>query len=119
MFNKFHGANLKIRSVKIAMILEGKVAIVTGSGQGIGKEIAMCMAKHGVKIITNNRKPGSSLNSFEKTSLQFNDEEREALQKVSGDAQTTADEIIQMGGQAIPFYGDVGNFKTAGEKIKH
>ncbi len=97
--------------------LEGKVAIVTGSGQGIGREIALCLAKEGAKIITNNRKPGSSLNAFEKTSLEFNDEERQALQKVSGDAQTTADEITKLGGQAVAFFGDVGDFKTAGQMV--
>jgi len=99
-------------------ILEGKVAIVTGSGQGIGKEIALCLAKHGAKVITNNRRQGSSINAFEKTSLQFNDEEREELQKVSGDAKTTADEINKMGGQAVPFFGDVGDFRTAGRMVE-
>lgn len=102
----------------MSKILEGKVAIVTGSGQGIGKDIALCMAKLGAKVITNNRKPGSSLNAFEKTSLQFNDEERKELKKVSGDAQTTADEIIAMGGQAVPFFGNVGDFETARQMVK-
>ncbi|RKD71346.1 NAD(P)-dependent dehydrogenase (short-subunit alcohol dehydrogenase family) [Sinobaca qinghaiensis] len=102
----------------MSRILEGKAAVVTGSGQGIGRDIAICMADLGARVITNNRKPGSSLDAFEKTSLQFNDEEREALQKVKGDAQTTADEINRSGGEAIPFYGDVSDFKTAEKMVQ-
>lgn len=94
-------------------VLEGRVAIVTGSGQGIGRDIAVCLASHGARVVTNNRKPGSSLNSFEKTDLSFTDEEREALEHVSGDAQTTADRIIQDGGEAVAFFGDVGDFAVA------
>ncbi len=94
-------------------LLEGKVAIVTGSGQGIGRDIAICLAENGAKVITNNRKPGSSLNAFEKTNLDFNEEEKRELEKVSGDAKTTADEIIRLGGEATPFFGDVGDFEKA------
>lgn len=98
-------------------VLEGKVAIVTGSGQGIGREIALCFAKHGAKVITNNRKPGSSINAFEKTSLDFSEKERKELLEISGDAQTTADEIISFGGEAIPFFGDVSDFNTTKQVI--
>ncbi len=35
------------------MLLEGKVAIVTGSGRGIGREEALLMAKHGAKVVVN------------------------------------------------------------------
>ncbi|MGS0562165.1 SDR family NAD(P)-dependent oxidoreductase [Microbacterium aurugineum] len=93
--------------------LEGKVAVVTGSGQGIGRDIALCLASHGARVVTNNRKPGSSLDAFEKTSLSFTAEERAALENVSGDAQTTADRIIKNGGEAVPFFGDVGEFAAA------
>ena len=32
------------------MILEGKIAIVTGAGQGIGRGIALALAKEGASI---------------------------------------------------------------------
>ena len=40
--------------------LKGKVAVVTGSGQGIGRSIAIALAKEGAKVVTNNRKPNST-----------------------------------------------------------
>lgn len=97
-------------------ILEGKTAIVTGSGQGIGRCIALCLAENGAKVITNNRTQGSSINAFEKTDLAFTDEEKAELEKFNGDAQTTADEIIKRGGEAIPVYGDVSDPSVA-EKL--
>src|ERR1044071_1791870 len=35
------------------MVVEGKVAIVTGSGRGIGREEALLMAKLGAKVVVN------------------------------------------------------------------
>ena len=46
------------------MKLEGKVAIVTGSGQGVGRAIALELASHGCKVVTNNRKKGSTSDQF-------------------------------------------------------
>lgn len=97
--------------------LAGKVAIVTGSGQGIGRDAALCMAREGARVITNNRKPGSSINAFEKTALPFTDQEQQVLETASGDAQTTADEIRRLGGEAVPFFGDAGDFETAREMV--
>ena len=34
-------------------MLKGKTAVVTGSGRGIGKAIAMELAKHGANIVIN------------------------------------------------------------------
>jgi NAD(P)-dependent dehydrogenase (short-subunit alcohol dehydrogenase family) len=35
------------------MILKDKVAVVTGAARGIGREIALLMAKHGAKVVVN------------------------------------------------------------------
>ncbi len=61
--------------------LKNRVAIVTSSGQGIGKAIAVALTKEDSKIVTNNRRPCTS----------------------GGDAETTAQQITDTGGQAIPF----------------
>ena len=38
-------------------ILKGKVAVITGSGQGTGRAIAIGFAAQGAKVVTNNRAP--------------------------------------------------------------
>lgn len=104
--------------------LKGKVAVVTGSGQGIGRSIAIAMSKEGAKVVTNNRKPGSTGFAIMDESLVENlsSEEKEALKKKSeeakGDAETTARTIKDAGGEAIPFFGDTSNFDTAKDLIQ-
>ena len=93
--------------------LEGKTAIVTGSGQGIGRAAALCLAQYGAKVITNNRRPGSSINAFEGRELDFTPQEREELEKFGGDAETTAAKIRSSGGEAIAVYADVSKKEDA------
>ena len=100
--------------------LKGRVAVVTGSGQGIGRGIALGMAKEGAKVVTNNRQRGSTgLSIYGKEfEEKLNEEEKEEARQLSGDAETVAKEIKDMGGEAVGFFGDVSDFKTAGKLIQ-
>jgi NAD(P)-dependent dehydrogenase (short-subunit alcohol dehydrogenase family) len=78
------------------MLLEDRVAIVTGSGRGIGREFALCLASEGAKVVVND--VGSSL-SGEAT------EERPAVE--------VCKEIEAAGGAAVPSFDSVSEFDGA------
>lgn len=107
-------------------MLEGKVAVVTGSGQGVGRGIALLLAREGAKVVTNNRKPKTGKKpetSFRAVALKgtdptFNQAEREKFSHLYGDAESTAQEIIGEGGEAVPFYGDILDWDTSGQLIQ-
>lgn len=79
------------------MLLEGKVAIVTGSGRGIGREEALLMAKHGAKVVVNDL--GAH---FDGTGA-----------PTASPAQEVVAEIKKMGGDAIANGESVSDFKAA------
>src|SRR5207248_1597175 len=78
------------------MLLEDRVAIVTGSGRGIGREFALCLASEGAKVVVND--VGASL-SGEAT------EERPAVE--------VCKEIEAAGGTAVPSFDSVSEFDGA------
>lgn len=98
-------------------ILDGKVAIVTGSGQGIGSGIAIYLARQGAKVVTNNRKPnGVSSQGYRKEDMP--EEDWNEFVSLKGDAEKTAGIIKAEGGEAIAFYGDVSDWSVAEKMIQ-
>jgi NAD(P)-dependent dehydrogenase (short-subunit alcohol dehydrogenase family) len=82
-------------------LLEGKVALVTGSGHGIGRGHAIELAKHGAKVVVNDL--GGSVRG-----------------EGSGrDAEVVVDIIKKRGGEAVADFGDVSDEKQADSMVQH
>src|ERR1700726_3851209 len=77
-------------------MLEGKVVLVTGAGNGIGAEIAKLAAKQGAKVVVNDL--GTS---------QF------GVGADASPAQKVADEIRASGGDALPSFHSVAAWDSA------
>jgi NAD(P)-dependent dehydrogenase (short-subunit alcohol dehydrogenase family) len=82
-------------------LLEGRVAVVTGSGRGIGREFALCMAREGANVVVND--VGVSLDGQ-------GTEEDPAAQ--------VCKEIEAIGAKAVPSYDSVSDFEAAGRIIQ-
>ena len=80
--------------------LDGRVAIVTGAGRGIGREHALFLASEGASMVVND--VGRSLDGEEAT-------ETTAEQVVA--------EIVASGGRAVANSSDVSNWDQGGEMI--
>ena len=104
--------------------LKGKVAVVAGSGQGVGRAIAIGLAQAGAKVVTNNRKPGSTGSAmlteeqFEKLSEERKIWYRQVQDTFNGDAETTAEMIRAKGGEAVSCFADISKSEEADRLIE-
>ncbi|MCU1451890.1 MAG: short-chain dehydrogenase/reductase [Acidimicrobiales bacterium] len=80
-------------------ILDGKVAIVTGAGHGIGRGHAMELAKHGARVVVNDL--GGSVTG----------------EGQGRDADLTVEIIKARGGDAVANYEDVADHEGAGRMV--
>jgi NAD(P)-dependent dehydrogenase (short-subunit alcohol dehydrogenase family) len=85
----------------MSRLCEGRVAIVTGAGRGIGREHALSLARHGAKVVVNDL--GGAVDGS------------------GGDltpAQQVVEEIVAMGGDAIANGEDVADFEGAARMVQ-
>ena len=80
---------------------EGRVAIVTGAGRGIGREYALLLAHHGAKVVVNDF--GGA---------------RDGSGGDGGPAQDVVNEIIAAGGEAVAHVGDVSSLADAAAMVQ-
>ena len=79
-------------------LLEGKVAIVTGAGQGLGRTYAIAMAREGAKLVVND--------------VAESDDGELRL------ANEVVKEIVKMGGEAVSDYSDVTSARGGENLLK-
>lgn len=81
--------------------LDGRVAIVTGAGRGIGREHALLLAKEGAKVLVNDLGGANDGSGSDSTP-----------------AQGVVDEIVAAGGSAAANYDDVASWDGAERMVK-
>src|SRR5690348_9901928 len=81
--------------------LDGRVAIVTGAGRGIGREHALLLAREGAAVVVNDLGGANDGSGSD-----------------AGPAQQVADEIVAAGGRAVANTDDVSSWAGAEGLVK-
>ena len=81
-------------------LLDGKVALITGAGRGVGRDIALMMARHGARVVVNDL--GA---------------EGDGAGQDDTPAQSVVREIEAAGGAAVANFGSVADFDQAGAMV--
>ncbi|MBF6538081.1 SDR family NAD(P)-dependent oxidoreductase [Nocardia farcinica] len=76
--------------------LDGKVAVITGAGRGIGREHALLFAREGAAVVVNDYGGSNSGEGHD-----------------AGPAQQVVDEIVAAGGRAVADTGNVADWSDA------
>ena len=85
----------------MAKLCEGRICIVTGGGNGIGREHALLLAAHGAKVVVNDL--GGSM---------------DGIGASEGPAHDVAQEIIAAGGEAVANTDDVSDWAGAERMVR-
>jgi len=85
----------------MAKLCEGRVAIITGAGRGIGREHALMLAAHGAKVVVNDL--GGA---------------RDGMGASLGPAEEVVQEIKAAGGEGIANGDDISDFAGAERMIR-
>src|ERR1700710_1561652 len=81
--------------------LDGRVAIITGGGRGIGAEISRLFSKEGASLVINDLGAATDGTGGD-----------------SGPAHTIAEEIVASGGAAVANGGDISETATGEELVQ-